>query len=234
MASFDVAYDKYVKPLEGGYSNESADAGGETYGGIARNYNPSWSGWAFIDQKKKTGAIKRYTIFKELDAPVRQFYLGLWNSKLFGQIKNQDIANILFDWFVNSGSNYLYTKSPATFGTQEILNQWFGKSLITDGAIGPKTIEAINQVDQAKLYAKIKEQRKVFYDNLVANKPSQSVFYNGWIGRLKAFPDAITSTGVGIVGVLLLIGAGYVIYRYSTSEGSKVALTGDTKNGSKA
>ena len=51
MADFKTAYDRTSK-FEGGYSNDEADRGGETFAGIARVYHENWLGWKIIDQYK--------------------------------------------------------------------------------------------------------------------------------------------------------------------------------------
>ena len=48
MAKFQIA-EAITGRNEGGYANNSADTGGETYAGIARNYWPKWQGWKYID-----------------------------------------------------------------------------------------------------------------------------------------------------------------------------------------
>ena len=71
--SFETAYDKMMVD-EGGYilHTISGDTGGTTYAGIARNKNPQWAGWAFIDAKE--------TPPTEL---VRDFYRAIKTSSLF-------------------------------------------------------------------------------------------------------------------------------------------------------
>jgi lysozyme family protein len=220
MADFVTAYKTYIQPAEGGYVNDPADKGGETYGGIARNIFPTWAGWSVIDAMKKTsGTIKRYTMIPQLDKAVQDFYqLNLWNKNNFGLISSQDVANILFDWFVNSGSNAFNTKSTETFGVQEILNRDFKKGISTDGAMGPQTVNAINSVDAAKLYDIIKTERKRFYDTIVAKNPSQEVFYKGWLNRLKLFPESITpvSAGLGLLGIFIVGGLLYLMFKGNT------------------
>ncbi|MBW1801582.1 MAG: hypothetical protein JRJ85_12745, partial [Deltaproteobacteria bacterium] len=44
MAKFDEAFEK-TTAIEGGYVFDPDDAGGETYKGISRRFNPSWGGW---------------------------------------------------------------------------------------------------------------------------------------------------------------------------------------------
>lgn len=228
MASFDIAYNKFIKPIEGGYSNVASDLGGETYGGISRKNWPNWMGWAFIDSvKAKSGTIKRYTKFSQLDAPVAAFYKVMWDKNYFGSIQSQDVANILFDWYVNSGGAAFDTRPEETYGVQEILVKWFGKNISADGAMGPQTIAAINSVDSAKLHSIIKEQRKVFYDWIVKNNASQSANYAGWLNRLKSFPD-LAKSGVGILAILLAAGAIYFVFVHNVKP-EKQKITVSTK-----
>lgn len=208
MANFSPAYDGYVKPIEGGFANVTGDKGGQTYAGIAQNFWPSWGGWPYIEQKKRemNGVIPWNKKFPELDPLVRSFYQGLWDRNFFGKIANQDVANILFDWFVNSGSNAFDTKPAETFGVQEILNDRFGKRIAADGAMGPETVNAINSVDPSNLYAEIKKERQRFYDFLVRRDPTQQKFYDGWINRLNTFPDVVKK-GIGLI-VIIGVGVG--------------------------
>lgn len=215
MADFQISYNKYVKPIEGGYVNNAADKGGETYAGIARNFNPSWLGWVSIDYTKRVkGAIKTNTKFPELDYLVVAFYKSLWDRNFFGSINDQEVADILFDWFVNSGSNAFYTKSTKTDGVQEILNRLFNAKISADGAMGMQTVAAINAADPVKLQTELKRQRLIFYDTIIANNPDQIIFKKGWYARLEQFPDLVknnpVSSGLVLVGLLLVVGYYYL------------------------
>jgi len=201
MASFDTAYTKYIKPAEGGYANVTGDKGGETYAGIARNYWGSWSGWPKIDAKKSQysgGVIPRNTIFKDLGADTTAFYRQWWDRKYYGQINSQDVANLLFDYDINSGAT-------AIKAIQNLVG------VTADGAMGPNTIAAINKADATKLYNNLLAQRKANFERIVANDPSQQKFWNGWMSRLSNFPELVTPTNTVIVLVVIgaLIWAGY-------------------------
>ena len=52
MAQFEPAFEKTMK-FEGGYANNPADRGGETYRGIARKIWPGWNGWPLVDAAKQ-------------------------------------------------------------------------------------------------------------------------------------------------------------------------------------
>lgn len=202
MATFETAYKKYVQPWEGGYANNPADKGGETYAGIARNYHPTWSGWAYIDEKKKTGTIKNNQKFPAIQDKVDKFYLlAFWEPNKLGEINNQAVAEITLDWLVNSGSNAVRTKGGNTFGIDEILNRDFGFNLPMDSKLDQASINAINKVDSVRLYNAIKKERINFYNELVKNDPTQAVFKKGWMNRINSFPDIAVS---GVAGLLVL------------------------------
>jgi lysozyme family protein len=119
-------------------------------------------------------AIRHTARFPQLDASVEQFYRDMWNANRFGEINDQDVANIAFDWFVNSGASGIR-------GVQKILG------VSQTGVLGLVTLTAINQRDSVQLFNSIKAARKSFYDAIVQRDPSQQVFYKGWINRIEAF-----------------------------------------------
>lgn len=187
MASFTIAYKNFVEPWEGGYANIAADKGGETYAGITRKNFPSWSGWSVIDAKKKSSVIRNNQKFPELNFAVTAFYEDMWNKNNFGAIVSQDVANIIFDFYVNSGNSAIKT-----------VQRLVGVS--TDGSLGNMTLEAINKRNPATLNDSIKKARIEFYNNIVKKNPSQQVFLKGWLKRINSFP-----TLVKVGGSLVLI-----------------------------
>lgn len=199
MANFKTSYEKYIKPIEGGYANVSGDKGGETYAGITRKNYPTWSGWTVVDSKPHP--IKNNTKFSELDEAVENFYLGLYNQNNFNKITNQNIADILFDWFVNSGYLAVKTSAAETYGVDEILNTYFGFSLPMDSRFDDATIKAINSVDASKLFDLVKSNRETFYKEIVRKDSTQEKFLTGWLNRIAKF----TYTAALISPYLLLI-----------------------------
>lgn len=199
MATFKLSYDKYIKPIEGGYANVTNDLGGETYAGITRKNFPTWSGWKVLDTKPHP--IKHNAKFSELDSAVENFYLGLYNQNNFNKIVSQDIADILFDWFVNSGYLAVKTTAPETYGVDELLNKYFGFNLPMDSRFDTETINAINQVNSAQLFDHIKRNREIFYKEIVRKNPTQAKFLSGWLKRIGNF----TRTATLSVSFLLII-----------------------------
>ena len=66
MAYFGDAFKK-LSIKEGGYVNDKDDAGGETYRGISRKYNPTWQGWTMIDSYKKYYTVGSKEFKSKLD-----------------------------------------------------------------------------------------------------------------------------------------------------------------------
>lgn len=118
MADFKKAHLKTSKN-EGGYVNNSADKGKETYRGIASAFFPKWGGWSIVH-----AAIKALGIDSTLDCPrsvrkqiddtlaqspelasmVDEFYKeNFWDKLNLDQETSQIIAEEVFDTAVNMG-----------------------------------------------------------------------------------------------------------------------------------
>jgi lysozyme family protein len=147
---------------EGGFvlHTVAGDTGGMTYAGIARNPNPQWPGWAYIDRKETPPTTL-----------VRQFYWeGYW-LPIRGDDLRFDIASSMFDFGVNSGVKTAAKLAQLVAGVQP------------DGVIGPKSVAALNALtpDQFKAgYFVAKMQR---YAEIVNRNRTQSKFLLGWLNR---------------------------------------------------
>lgn len=182
MADFSRAL-SLVLNHEGGYANNPLDSGGETYQGIARNFNPYWSGWLILDQiaNKAWNAL-----YSELNSAVQAFYKAqYWDRHKLGGINNQAIANLVFDWLVNSGQ--------AGRQIQQVL-VLMGQNIVVDNIIGQQTVNAINSVNQAELNNKIIEARKKYYQTGVADGWLDSSFLNGLLSRAESFAGGVVDT----------------------------------------
>jgi lysozyme family protein len=152
MAEFAPAI-AVVLENEGGYSNNSADAGGETNFGLSKLRYPD------LDIKNLTK--------EEAEA----IYLRDWWK--FGGLLDQNVANKLFDSFVNMSSEAI-----------RIMQRCVG--VIVDGSYGPKTEEAINRIaDPATLLEQYRGELVVFYEDLVQKRPENAKFLEGWLRRAR-------------------------------------------------
>jgi len=167
MADFGPAFDKMIAD-EGGYqlTNIPGDRGGMTYAGIARNPNPDWPGWALVDRKEFGGP---------LTSMVREFYRQrFWNVVRGDEIRDQAIAETIFNFAVNTGTSVAIKLAQVIVGATP------------DGGIGPKTVELLNKCTAEKFlpsYAISKIQR---YANICNRDRGQSKFLLGWINRTLA------------------------------------------------
>lgn len=126
MANFDIEFDKLIL-AEGGYINDSDDAGGETYLGISRKNNPRWLGWEVIDAEKKKGLkniTSRLKSNNELTNSAKLLYKqNYWDVMELDDIPSQNIAHQLFDTCVNCGKSRAITIAQQVVG-MTITSKW--------------------------------------------------------------------------------------------------------------
>ena len=161
MADFAPAFEKVIVD-EGGYTltNIAGDNGGQTYAGIARNPNPQWPGWAYVDRKE--------TPPSQL---VRDFYKSTFWDPIGGdRIASQRVAESIFNFYVNTGK-------PAKTLAQLVVGA------TPDGAIGDKTIELINATDERSFILAYTVAKVARYAEICNRNRAQSKFLLGWINR---------------------------------------------------
>lgn len=166
MADFLPAFEAAIL-AEGGYKlhRVEGDTGGLTYAGIARNPNPQWPGWAFIDRGE--------TPPSQL---VRDFYrAGWWVPLGCDQIRDQDVATALYSFGTNSSA---YGRPTIAAKLAQLV-----VDTTPDGAIGPKTISAINAMEPRLFLALFALARITRYAEICNRNRSQSKFLLGWVNR---------------------------------------------------
>lgn len=175
---------------ESGYANVSGDMGGETYRGITRKNFPSWSGWKIVDENKplKNGKIIKNA---ELENDVREFYYSNFYLPMkIGKIDDLLISGHVFCHGVNAGIKN------AIKLLQKAINQTYSVDIAVDGIIGNDTLKYANGDKQSELSQNLIEQRNNYYKNLVAKRPSQKKFLNGWLNRVKNTTKACSGTSM--------------------------------------
>ena len=93
------------------------------------------------------------------------------------------LANKVFNIAVNAGHSRAHKL------LQQAINNFTGFNLAVDGAIGEKTLHAINRVDEVVLLHKLAMEQATFYARLVVKDHSQVVFLMGWINRANYIPQ---------------------------------------------
>jgi len=177
MASFDVFFPALLKH-EGGFVNDPVDLGGATNKGITMKTFQSCAR-QYLNIDPTLDKLKALT-----DAQAAKIYKPLYWDKVRGdEIALQELANIVFDFQVNSGAN-------AARLLQKVLNEMGAAPPLTvDGSIGPGTMGTLTGMDQKAVYRRYKQGRIDHYQNLVAQRPEQGRFLKGWLNRVNAFPD---------------------------------------------
>jgi lysozyme family protein len=189
MANFDSAYMKTMG-FEGGYGNDPDDVGGETYKGISRVYNPSWSGWKVIDAKKlQPNFPKNLNDDQELLASVKSFYkAGYWDVNLLDLVTDQDVAEEMFDTGVNLG-----VVKAAMFLQQSLnylnRNESLYPDIVEDGKVGKKTMETLAfylKYDKPIYLLKVLNVLQgMHYLNYMKKSPTQEKYARGWFSRVE-------------------------------------------------
>ncbi len=186
-ASFSVAYG-LTRAEEQGYANHKHDTGGETYGGISRKNWPNWFGWKLIDEYKidYPAGFESYLDSDEgLQEFVKRFYQAeFWWSNRLGELKDQSIANEIFDTGVNQG---LRVAAKHLQNALNLLNrnQRDYRDLIVDGRIGKITLRVVN--NHRSPYGILKTLNGLqfeIYHHIAKNNPVQEEFFLGWLNRV--------------------------------------------------
>lgn len=175
MADFEKAIAK-VLSHEGGYVWAEHDSGGETNFGITDKLDGLIDRMADVDGDGD-GDVLIFNLSKD---QAKQIYKReFWNKMQGDLINDQQVANIVFDAFVNSGKVAL-----------KQLQQVIGVD--ADGSIGPKTLNTLNYASPMLVFNSFKDARIRFYKSLVDRKPTQKKFLKGWLNRINSFKYELT------------------------------------------
>jgi lysozyme family protein len=165
MAEFKPAFDKMILD-EGGFKlhNVAGDRGGLTYAGIARNFNPSWPGWAYIDRGETPPSQLVYDFYRDAYwAPVR------------GDELPQRIAETIFNFAINSSAPF---KPLVAVKLAQVV---IGAT--PDGVLGPRSIAVLKTYDEDLFVARYALVKVARYRDIVTRDRSQQKFLLGWINR---------------------------------------------------
>lgn len=167
MADFRI-YAPKLEVFEGGRSLHPKDKGGATNRGVTlATFRRIFGQDKTIDDLWNMTEAQWLIVMDEEH----------WDKCKADQINNQSIAEIIVDWYINSGIAGIRR-------SQEIVGAK------PDGIIGPKTLAAINSANPRELFDRLWQARKQFYLNIVKRDPTQKEFLNGWMNRLDSFQFA--------------------------------------------
>lgn len=164
----------WIIKAEGGYVNHPLDKGGATNFGITQTT---------LNGMVKRGIVTTTNVKNLTHDDVSKIYeIGYYKaSKAANLPKPLDLVH--FDMAVNSGVG------AAAKMLQNTINHFIKTPLKVDGSIGPVTIKTLNDLlehisinDIINQYLTLREN---FFKGIVSKNPSQKVFLNGWLNRLK-------------------------------------------------
>ncbi len=185
MADFNLVYAR-LKPIEGGYVNDSTDRGGETYKGISRKWNPKWEGWKIVDQLRlEPGFPKNLENHPGLGQKVSAFYAANhFDIHNLIDLNDQNAAWEIFDISVNMGATVAAEIAQRAINLMND-NQRLWKDVPVDGKIGPGTIAALNKAKAfpGMLVATLNIFQGWKYVQICEKDRSQEKFFRGWIGQ---------------------------------------------------
>jgi len=172
MADFDRAFALTMK-AEGGYINDPDDLGGETYKGITRTKNPKWPGWVVLDiMKTRPNFPDNLENNLDLQNKVKSLYkVAYWDKIQGDDIVDQDIAESIFDFAVNSGPRTSSKLVQIVVQTEP------------DGVIGPITLKKLNVDDKRAFLALFALAKIGRYVNLCDRRKENRKYFFGWIKR---------------------------------------------------
>lgn len=147
-----------VLDYEGGYVNDSADAGGETNFGISKRSYPDVN-------------IRLLTSRDAASIYRRDFWLKPGFDKL-----PDEIAGAVFDVGVNMGCR------EAVILLQDALTLC-GHRVFADGFVGPQTIAATLAADPLALIGTYRWRVVTHYLDIANAHPAQQKFLGGWLHR---------------------------------------------------
>ena len=148
-----------LEKREGGLSNDPADTGGPTYKGISERWNADlWKDGPPTDAQVRERYEQRYV-----------------KGPGFDRIADARLREQLIDFGVNSGPGVAIQK------LQHVL------AVTVDGALGPKTLEALAQSDSRKINNLLVVARILMLCRIVQKNPSQNRFIVGWADRALQF-----------------------------------------------
>ena len=166
MADFLPAFEQMIQD-EGGYTLHTipGDRGGQTYAGIARNFNPDWPGWEFVDRRETppTPMVRNW------------YHANYWIPIAGDHLIHQAVASSIFNFAVNSSA-------PGRPTVAVKLAQLVAGAT-PDGSLGPRSVAALNAMDPEKFVMAYALAKIARYRDIVTRDRTQIKFLLGWINR---------------------------------------------------
>lgn len=168
----------HILKSEGGFQNDPRDNGNKLPDGRkgCTNLGVTQAVWeAYVGHKVSTADMKALTADK-----VAPFYKHKYWDAVYGDDLPSGIDYLAFDFAINAGAGRAIKTLQTAVG------------VTADGAIGPKTLQAVKAASSKELINKYTQAKEAFYRGL----PSFSIYGKGWLARTNAV-DATAKTLIG-------------------------------------
>lgn len=102
-----------------------------------------------------------------------------WAPVMGEQIEDQEVANKLLDMAVNQGVK------TAIRQIQRVAKTW-GKGIVVDGQFGPKTLAAVNALNQQQALIGLRKEWEIRMETVLEVHPEWESLRDGWTKRANA------------------------------------------------
>lgn len=169
MAEFEKAQ-ALVALSEGGYQNDPRDSGNYYNGNLI---GTNW-GISAPTLASYLGRDPSVSDMKSLSRKTAEqiYRVNYWDKNNLGQIKNQSIANLLYDGVVNHGSNSMRMLLSKALDSLSVSMPYY--EVFTHGGI-----KHLNRLNEKRLFFAIKKARADKY-----RSSSKTYYIEGWLKRL--------------------------------------------------
>ena len=174
MTPFDRALDLTLRH-EGGFVNHHADRGGATNHGITQGV---YNAWRLTHGQMERGVAELSPV------EIQSIYLDNYWKPARCDLLPEKLDLIHFDAAVNHGVNRA-VKMLQTILRVKPVSGFFGT--ITEAAVEKR----LEEFGEEYLSAQYLSERLEFYSRIVANNPSQQVFYSGWLNRIASLKKEV-------------------------------------------
>lgn len=155
--------------VEGGNVNNPLDHGGATNLGVTQ---------IAYDNYRHFKGLPQQPVSMCTTAEATDLYDIFYYQESQSECYAAPVDLMVFDCAVNSGVGRAV----------KMLQQLVGATV--DGSAGPGTIAAVAAQDPMDLSARYCESRKAYYRSICLANPSQNIFLNGWLNRVKILQKA--------------------------------------------
>ena len=183
MSAFHTAVEKVLQH-EGGFVDDPVDPGGATNYGISIRWlrkvgDEDGDGWLDGDLDHDGDIDVDDIRGMSRDQAIDFYRTHFWEAYHYDQIKNQVIAEKVFDFTVNMGSRQSHKiLQRACRACRHVIKD--------DGVIGKMTLSAVNNIPHPTLITAIRSEAAGFYRLLVCKNKKLSKYINGWLNRAYA------------------------------------------------